>query len=112
MTRVLAAVVFSLALALPATAQEPLQDIFIDSIAVEGNARVARGTVLAAAGLPIGVPITFRDLQRAIGALYATGQFTDVRVYQGRANDKEVLRLSLTERPMLTGWSQSSILPV
>jgi outer membrane protein insertion porin family len=105
MTRVLAAAGLSLALALPAAAQEPVQDIFIDSIAVEGNARVARGTVLAAAGLQIGVPVTFRDLQRAIRALYATGQFTDVRVYQGRVNDREVLRLSVTERPMLTGWS-------
>jgi outer membrane protein insertion porin family len=106
MTRVLAAVAFLVALALPAAAQqEPVQDIFIDSIAVEGNVRVARGTVLAASGLQTGVPVTFRDLQRAIGALYGTGQFQDVRAYQGRANDREVLRLVVSERPMLTAWT-------
>lgn len=105
MKGVLAAAALLPGLALPAAAQEPVQDILIDSIAVEGHVRVARGTVLAAAGLQVGVPVTFRDLQRAIGALYGTGQFQDVRVYQGRANDKEVLRLVVTERPMLTGWS-------
>jgi len=105
MTRVLAAAAILFGLTLPADAQEPVQDIVIDSIAVEGNVRVAEGTVLAAADIRLGVPLSFRDLQRAIGSLYGTGQFEDVRIYQGRANDKEVLRVVVTERPMLTGWT-------
>ncbi len=105
MIRALAAVLCLLALAPAAGAQEPVQDIVLDSIAVEGNDRVARVTVVAASGLQVGVPVTFRDLQRAITALYRTGQFSDVHIYQGRVNDKEVLRLVVTERAMLTGWS-------
>jgi outer membrane protein insertion porin family len=92
--------------ALPAAAQEPgQQPVIVDSIAVDGLRRISRSTVIASAGIPLGEAVSFRDVQRAIAALYATGQFDDVRVYQGRAAGKEVLRVVLLERPMLTGWT-------
>ncbi len=103
-----AVLVLSLAAALTADlrAQEqaPLS-ITIDSIAVEGVQRVARATLVAAAGIPTGEAIGFRDLQRAMSALYRLGQFDDVRFEQGRIEGQTVLRITVVERPLLTGWS-------
>ncbi|MGD8726868.1 MAG: outer membrane protein assembly factor BamA [Gemmatimonadales bacterium] len=89
---------------LRAQGQEGLT-VTIDSIAVVGLERVARATVVATAGIPVGEPIGFRDLQRAMSTLYRIGQFDDVRFEQGRVDGKEVLRITVVERPLLTGWS-------
>jgi outer membrane protein insertion porin family len=86
--------------------QEPgFEPIVFDSIAVEGLSRVPRSTVLAAAGVPLGTPVGFRDIQRAMSALFALKQFDDVGFAQGQVNDRTVLRISVTERPLLVSWS-------
>ena len=77
----------------------------LDSIAVLGNTRVPAAGVLATAGLATGKPISYRDVQRALQNLYATGQYEDIRMLQGLANGKEVLQIELLERPLLSGWS-------
>lgn len=77
----------------------------LDSIAVLGNARVPTASVLAIAGIPMGRPVSYRDIQRGIQALYATGQYEDIRVLQGTVGDREVLQIELLERPLLSGWS-------
>jgi outer membrane protein insertion porin family len=77
----------------------------LDSIAVLGNTRVPTAGVLATAGLSTGKPISYRDIQRAVQALYATGQYEDIRMLQGVANGKGVLEIELLERPLLSGWS-------
>jgi outer membrane protein insertion porin family len=97
------------ALTLPARigAQEPTgpQPIVIDSIAVEGLRRVARATVIQIMQVPLGEALGFRDVQRAIANLYRTGQFADVRVEQGRSGDRDILRVTVVERPLVTGWT-------
>jgi outer membrane protein insertion porin family len=106
MVRLSALALLSCAGAATALAQEPAPPpIIIDSVAVEGTRRISRETVVASAGLPIGEQISYRDLQRAIAALYATGQFQEINAYQGRVGGKEVLRLVVVERRMLTGWT-------
>ena len=102
MRRLLLTALLAFAVA-PATQAQEL--VVADSIAVEGLRRISRGTVVASSGITIGEPVTYRDLQRAISALYATGQFSDVEIHQGRVGGLEVLRIVVVERPMLTGWS-------
>ena len=54
----------------------------VDSIAVEGNTRLSTSQIATAAGIVVGTEVTFRDVQRAIRTLFATGQFDSVRVEQ------------------------------
>ena len=43
-------------------------------------------------------------MQRGIETLFASGQYADVRAVQGSINGKEVLRIEVVERPLLTNW--------
>jgi len=83
----------------------PDESTVLDSIAILGNTRVPTSTVIATAGIPIGKPISYRDIQRGLQALYATGQYEDIRVLQGTVGDREVLQIELLEYPLLSGWS-------
>ena len=83
----------------------PDETTVLDSIAVLGNTRVPAPTVLATAAIPTGRPVSYRDIQRGLQALYATGQYEDVRVLQGNVGGKEVLQIELLEYPLLSGWS-------
>jgi outer membrane protein insertion porin family len=78
----------------------------IDSIEVSGNSRLTAQQVLGTSGLVLGQPTNYRDLQRAIQALFKTGQFDDVSISQ--ANDstgKVLLQIRVKERPMLQRWA-------
>jgi len=77
----------------------------IDSIDVVGLRRVARAQVLSLAGIPVGQEISYRDVQRAVESLYASGQFEDVRMLQGIVGGRQILRIEVVERPLLVGWS-------
>lgn len=91
-----------------ATAQVPGEQgtiTVIDSVAVTGARRVSAAAVIARAAIPVGLPISFRDVQRAINELYSSGQFSDVRVRQGTVDGKRTLVLEVVERPLLVGWS-------
>jgi outer membrane protein insertion porin family len=83
-------------------AQEPDEGPQVDSVAVVGNRRVTTAAVLNAAGIPLRTPITFRDIQRAIRALWALNQFGEVAVgrTEGPAGE-EVLVITVRERPVL-----------
>lgn len=83
----------------------PDETTVIDSVAVVGANRISATTVVALANIPVGRPISYRDVQRAIQALYETGQYSDIRISQGTVNSREVLRLELTERPILAHWA-------
>jgi outer membrane protein insertion porin family len=83
----------------------PEETTVLDSIVVLGNSRVATQTVLTIASIPTGKPISYRDIQRGLQALYATGQYEDIRMLQGIIGGKEVLQIELLEQPLLSGWS-------
>jgi outer membrane protein insertion porin family len=50
------------------------------TVAVRGNSRVAESTIRSEAGLAPRTPLNYREVQRAVKALYATGQFDDVQI--------------------------------
>ena len=78
-----------------------------DSIGVAGNSRVSTPTVLASAGLSPRTTLNYRDIQRAIKALFTTGQFEDVEVvcYVPPAAPKTTLSIIVKERPVLSSFT-------
>ena len=77
----------------------------LDSVAVEGNVRLTATQVLGSSGLLVGQPTNYRDIQRAITALFRTGQFDEVSILQGDDNSGlVVLLIRVKERPVLTRW--------
>lgn len=105
-----AVLAFALLAALPgvARAQDPGPPAppVLDSIAVEGNIRLTTQQVIGTSGLVRGQPTNYRDLQRALTALFRTGQFDDVAVRQGEdSTGRVVLVLVVRERPLLVRWT-------
>jgi outer membrane protein insertion porin family len=72
---------------------------------VEGNSRITAEQIIVSGGITIGASISYRDVQRAIRALFSTGQFDDVRVEQRDAGGLLVLAFIIKERPILRGWT-------
>ena len=75
-----------------------------DSIAVRGNARVSRASVIASSGLRTSDSLSFPVIQRAIRDLYASGDFDAVTVDCGLPTDASrgaVIVISVTERPVV-----------
>jgi len=84
--------------AAPVTAQTPVPD----SIAVVGSKRNSVISIIQISGLIPGRAINYRDVQRAIQALYTSGQFDEVAVTQTQlAAGKNVLVIHVHERPLL-----------
>lgn len=97
-------------LALLVLAAQPLrgQDLAsppVDSLVVEGNKRLTEAQIVGTSGLILHQPVTYRDIQRAITALYQTGQFDDVRIEQRGTEALLTLVIVVQERPILSGWS-------
>jgi outer membrane protein insertion porin family len=86
-------------------AQEPQAPPIVDSIVVEGNARLTPAQIIGTAGLVVRQPVNYRDIQRAITALFRTGQFDDVVVEQRIVGERLVLALLVKERPVLQRWA-------
>jgi len=76
-----------------------------DSIIVLGTRRVDPKQVLEQAGLAPGRAIGYRDVQRAILSLYATGQYDDVRIAEDTARGRQRLVVRVRERPLLIRWA-------
>jgi outer membrane protein insertion porin family len=78
-----------------------------DTIAVTGNVRVPDVTIRSGAGLTPHTVLNYRDVQRAIKALYGTGQFEDVQVLctVPPTAPKTTLTIQVRERPVLSGYS-------
>ena len=73
-----------------------------DSVEVAGNRRIARASIVSTAAIPLHAAIGFRDIQRAIRALYATSQFDDVQILrQVGADSTTILVITVRERPLL-----------
>src|SRR5207245_2432998 len=75
------------------------------SIVVLGLRRVERRQVLEQSGLAPGRTVGYRDIQRATQALYATGQYDDVRVEQAEQGGRQLLIVRVRERPILIKWA-------
>jgi outer membrane protein insertion porin family len=97
----------SLAAALPLAAQAPVQPASppIDSIAVEGNVRVASNLIVQASGFVLQQKPSYRDIQRGIAGVYRTGNFDDVVIEQTRDGNRTVLVITVQERPVLASWT-------
>lgn len=95
--------------ALPAASQQPAgppaQDFPVDSIVVDGNRRVSAEQIQQTSGLIIGQPTNYRGIQRAIAALFRTGQFEDVRIEQRGTETRLVVAIVVVERPVLARWA-------
>ncbi len=77
-----------------------------DSIAVVGQRRNSVISIIQISGLVPGRAINYRDVQRAVQALYNSGQFDDVAVTQSpTAAGKNVLVIRVRERPLLVKWA-------
>ena len=87
--------------AAPVTAQTPVPD----SIAVLGAQRNSTISIIQISGLVPGRAINYRDVQRAIQALYTSAQFDAVAVTQTTAAGKNVLVIHVHERPLLVKWA-------
>ena len=77
-----------------------------ESIIVAGNSRVDSAATRSTAGLATGSQLNVHDIQSAIKALYATGQFDDVQVNCRVApgTGKATLVIQVRERPILTAY--------
>jgi outer membrane protein insertion porin family len=94
--------------ALRAVAQElaaPPPPPIIDSLVVEGAVRNTPRQVLDYAQLRRGEPANYRAIQRAITALFGSGQFEDVRIEQRDPAGTFVLHVIVKERPLLQHWT-------
>ena len=81
----------------------------IDSLVVIGAVRNSPQQVLSFAGLQPGQPATYRAIQRAVQALFGSGQFDDVRIEQRRSGNLLTLVLILKERPLLQRWTLKGV---
>ncbi len=85
-------------------AQEPGPPA-VDSIVVQGNQRLTPSQIIGSSGIIVHQPINYRDIQRAITALFQTGQFDDVLVEQRNQGQQLLLVLRVKERPVLEKWT-------
>jgi outer membrane protein insertion porin family len=76
-----------------------------DTVIIAGNSRVSDATIRASAGLPARTTLNFRDVQRAIKALFTTGQFEDVQITCSipPTTPHPSLKITVRERPVLSG---------
>jgi outer membrane protein insertion porin family len=77
-----------------------------DSVVFRGATRVSPATMRVDVGLPpAGTALGYRDVQRAIKNLFATGQFSDVQAAcePSAAGDRATLVFTVRERPVLQG---------
>jgi outer membrane protein insertion porin family len=77
----------------------------VDSIVVEGNQRLTPSQIIGSSGIIVRQPINYRDIQRAITALFRTGQFDDVLIEQRNVGQRLVLVIRVKERPVLEKWA-------
>src|SRR5918992_5498364 len=75
-----------------------------DALAFRGSTRTAESALRAETGLTAGTAVNYRDVQRAVRNLFATGQFDDVRATCEVSGEPQraTLVFELRERPLLS----------
>lgn len=104
LTAALASVVIALALPSAAAAQERTSPCALpDSIVVRGASRVSEAKIRTEGGLVAGSPMPFPVSQRAIKAVFALGEFEDVRIECDVESvpGKAIVAYVVRERPLL-----------
>ena len=102
--KVATAVAAFLAVVAPSMASaQQAQRVVLDSIAVEGNVRVASTSVITLLPFEVGDTIGYRDIAEGQKQLWRTRQFSDLQVF---AEDTELaghalLRVVVTEHPLV-----------
>lgn len=106
-TRVLLAVAVP-GLAAPVAAQVPGEPqtppgagIVIDTVIVEGTMHLEPHVVAGTFALPIGTPITYREIQEAERRLWGTGRFRDIQVFVREDDARVAIVLRVEERPLV-----------
>lgn len=82
---------------LPWTAALAFEPFIVEEIRVEGNERIATGTVFTYLPIERGDRVDRRRIAEAIRALYATGFFDDVRM----SRENGILVVTVRERPAI-----------
>jgi len=94
--------------AVPAFAQESAPGVCAtpESIIVTGYSRVDSAAVRSTGGLSTGTQLNVTEIQRAIKAIYGTGQFDDVQILCRVApgTGKATLVIQVRERPILADY--------
>jgi len=87
------------------TLQGEVATVVVDSIVVEGNAFTEASAILATFGIPLGQPITWRDLQEGQRRLWESGRFADFEIAARGGNGAPViLTLRVEERVTLRNF--------
>jgi outer membrane protein insertion porin family len=75
-----------------------------DALAFRGSTRTAESALRAETGITPGMALNYRDVQRAVKNLFATGQFDDVRANceVGADGTRATLVFEVRERPLLS----------
>jgi outer membrane protein insertion porin family len=83
----------------------------VDSIAVSGNFRLTPTSIIGSLGIQIGTEVTYREIQRGIKNLYATGQFDDVVIRALGSDDDPpiILAVQVAEREVVTRLSLTGL---
>lgn len=69
--------------------------LVIETIHVRGQERLEHSTIVGESGLRVGASITWKEINRAIRRLWATGQFKDVRISAAEGSDPSRVRLTI-----------------
>ncbi len=85
----------------PTGAQQGAGPQPVDTVLVEGNARVTAESVVAVFGIDPGQEITYRDVQRGVKSLLSTNQFSDVVVRARDQGGPVILVVQVEERPLV-----------
>lgn len=80
-----------------------------DTVIVTGNSRVDTATIRGALGFTPHATLNYRDVQRAIKALFSTGDFEDVQVVCTTmpSTNRTALNIQVRERPVLAATTVS-----
>lgn len=89
---------------LPGGAQPTVYQVQIDSLEVRGTDRYSTESVLRITRLRIGETVNGPDIQDAIRRLFATGEFSDVRISVTPA-EPAIFYIDLVERPVIGRYS-------
>lgn len=92
-----------LVLLLLSTASWALEKSFVvEQIEVQGNKRISLETIKSYLPLDVGDPVSPKAIKKSISALYKTGFFSDIALFQGVDNQ---LVIRVIERPSIAEFS-------